>query len=91
MNDRIYELFRVHSYHLETIRENRLALWATRHHVQRNRYTEDDLIEVLAEQERRKTDSSPMLHLTQLQLDQMLRDAPYAMSLPTELGGSADG
>ena len=90
MNDRLYALFRVHAYHLETFKEGSLALWATRQHVQLNRYTEDDLLSVLAEHERRKADPSPMVHLSQQQLDRIVRNASYPMSLPTELGGSTD-
>jgi hypothetical protein len=84
MDDRTYQLYRTYQGYVEFFTAPDLALWALKHHVEDSRFTQADMDAVLAEHERRKIDTSPILHLTQNQLDAML-GAFRPMPVPDEL------
>ncbi|RWE44250.1 hypothetical protein [Mesorhizobium sp.] len=86
MDERTYQVFHQHMENLAFFSSEAGAAWATGVHVKQNGYTEEQLQAVLAEVERQKVDTSPMVHLTQHQLDELL--ASHRMPLPVELGGS---
>jgi hypothetical protein len=84
MDERTYQVFHQHKTHLAFFTDRTLAVWATSQHVKRHGYTEGQMEAALTEIERQKIDTSPMVHLTERQLDAMLTN--YQMPLPTELG-----
>ncbi|TGT42752.1 hypothetical protein [Mesorhizobium sp. M8A.F.Ca.ET.165.01.1.1] len=85
MDERTYQLFRYYQEALGFFKSPDTALWATKHHIKHFRgYTKADLAAVLAEVERQKTDTSPMVHLTQHQLEAMLSEF-RTMQVPKEL------
>ncbi|TPM41386.1 hypothetical protein [Mesorhizobium sp. B2-3-4] len=84
MDERTYQLFTYYKGVLEFFKTPESALWATKHHIERSSYTKADLQAVLAEVERQKADTSPMVHLSQHQLDEMVRGF-YPMTVPDEL------
>ncbi|MBN9221877.1 MAG: hypothetical protein J0I79_28380 [Mesorhizobium sp.] len=87
MDERTYRLFSYHKNALDFFKSPKTALWATKLHIKRNGYTKTDLAAVLAEVERQKTDTSPMVHMTQWQLDQLVSAAGQLRQLPIELRG----
>lgn len=89
MDERTFQVFHQHREDLEFFTDPSLAVWATGVYVKNHGYTEVELQAALAEVERQKTDTSPMVHLTQRQLDAMLNS--YRMQLPPELGGEPAG
>jgi hypothetical protein len=91
MDERTYKLFNYYQNVLCAFKTPETALWATKLHVERNGYTQADLAAVLAEVERQKTDTSPMLHMTQHQLDAMLGNPRYPLPPPVCLQSPQDG
>jgi hypothetical protein len=97
MDDRLYEFYRYYTNVLDFFKTPETALWATKLHAKKDGYTQAEIQAVLAEYERRKVDTSPMVHLTQHQLEVMveakasLKAFHYPMTLPAELKGAPDG
>ncbi|TPL94755.1 hypothetical protein [Mesorhizobium sp. B2-3-10] len=83
MDERTFQLYRSYKEELGVFTQPS-ALWFLKMKVKREGYTKAEMNAALAEIERQKVDTSPMVHLTQRQLDALL-----LRSLPFELQTSA--